>query len=63
MKSDATGLYSQKISESMGFITCAEIRYNEYTDKNNCPIFAVEPPHESLKIMYKLLDEEEVTPF
>lgn len=63
MKSDATGLFSQKISESLGFDTLAEIRYDEYKDNNNSPIFAVEPPHESLKIMYKLVNQEEITQF
>lgn len=63
MKTDATGLFSQKISESLGFVTCSEVRYNEYTDSNNCTIFEVESPHESLKIMFKLLDQEHATPF
>lgn len=63
MKSDATGLFSQKISESLGFVTCSEISYDQYTDDNNCPVFPVEPPHKSLKIMYKVISPEEITQF
>lgn len=54
IKADATGLFSQKISMSFGFIPCLELRYDSYTDKEGEPIFRVEPPHDHLKIMYKL---------
>lgn len=63
MKSDATGLFSQKVSTSLGFITCTELRYDEYVDENNKRIFSVEPPHESFKLMCKILDDEHVTSF
>lgn len=63
LKSDATGLFSQRVNESLGFVTCVEIRYDDYKDENNCQVFVVDAPHECLKIMYKVLDEEEVTTF
>lgn len=66
MKSDATGLFSQKVQASIGFKPCLELRYDEYCDENNQPIFAVEPPHEVFKILYKYLDDdndEHVTSF
>lgn len=57
LKADATGLYSQKISSSLGFNTLVEIRYEDNIDeKTGDPVFAVDPPHESLKIMYKWID-------
>lgn len=57
MKADATGLFSQKIICSLGFRTLVESRYDEYMDEaTDHPVFTVEPPHESLKIMYKWID-------
>lgn len=63
MKSDATGLFSQKVSNALGFKTMLELHYNEYVDENNEPIFPVEAPHKSFKIMCKVLDGEHVTSF
>lgn len=57
MKSDATGLFSQKVATSLGFVAISEQPYTEYLDENNEPIFNVSPPHKSLKIMYKLLTD------
>lgn len=57
MKADATGLFSQKISSSLGFSTLVEIRYDEFIDaETGYPVFHVDPPHESLKIMFKWID-------
>lgn len=57
MKADATGLFSQKITSSLGFNTLFEIRYEDNIDEETGdPVFAVDPPHESLKIMYKWID-------
>lgn len=57
IKADATGLFSQRISSSIGFITLLEIRYDEYlNEETGDPVFNVEKPHESLKIMYKWID-------
>lgn len=57
MKADATGLFSQKIICSLGFNTLLEQRYDEYKDEETgCPVFIVDPPHESLKIMFKWID-------
>lgn len=57
MKADATGLFSQRISTSFGFSPCLELPYNTYTDKQGDPIFNVDPPHDNLKIMYKLINQ------
>lgn len=57
MKADATGLFSQKISMSFGFSPCLELSYDTYTDKHGDPIFCVDPPHDKLKIMYKLIKQ------
>lgn len=57
MKADATGLFSQKTMQSLGFSTLVEIRYDEYLDEDTgCQAFNVAPPHEALKIMYKWID-------
>lgn len=58
MKADATGLYSQKISMSFGFSPCLELPYNKITDKQGDPIFNVDPPHDNLKIMCKLINQK-----
>ncbi|XP_037049914.1 dopamine N-acetyltransferase [Bradysia coprophila] len=58
MKADATGLFSQKVSISFGFSPCLELSYNTYTDKQGDPIFKVDPPHDNLKIMYKLINQK-----
>lgn len=61
MKSDATGLFSQKVATSLGFKTVSEQLYTEYLDENNEQIFNVSPPHKSLKIMYKLLNDVDLS--
>lgn len=63
MKLDATSLFTQKVSASLGYLMRSEYRYDEYVDENNERIFDVEPPHESSKIMYKLLNDERITAF
>ncbi|XP_058463088.1 uncharacterized protein LOC131437632 [Malaya genurostris] len=56
MKTDATGAFSQRVVSSLGFITKSEIKYSEYLDGDGDQIFVVEPPHEKLKIMYKVIN-------
>lgn len=56
MKTDATGLFSQKISASIGFSTLAEVKYDRYLDQDGEIIFVVDPPHDRLKVMCKLLE-------
>ena len=56
MKADATGLFSQNVLSSIGFSAISELRYDSYKDKNGETIFTIEPPHETLKIMFKLLE-------
>lgn len=55
MKADATGLFSQKISSSLGFKTLVEVRYDSYIE-DGVPVFRVAAPHVSLKIMYKCIN-------
>ncbi|XP_039293310.1 uncharacterized protein LOC111056184 [Nilaparvata lugens] len=54
-KEDATGLFSQKIAASLGHETVYEMEYSSYTNKDGEIIFNTPPPHNSLKIMVKLL--------
>lgn len=56
VKLDATSLFTQKLSATLGFITASEKRFDEYRNENGEVIIQVEPPHVSTKIMYKLLD-------
>uniref|UniRef100_A0A8D8FXE4 aralkylamine N-acetyltransferase n=3 Tax=Culex pipiens TaxID=7175 RepID=A0A8D8FXE4_CULPI len=56
MKTDATGAFSQRVSQNLGFVTEREIKYIDYLDDQGKPIFIVDPPHDKLKIMYKLLN-------
>ncbi|XP_058837088.1 arylalkylamine N-acetyltransferase 1-like [Topomyia yanbarensis] len=56
MKTDATGAFSQRVVSSLGFITKGEIKYTDYLDSNGDQIFVVEPPHEKLKIMCKVIN-------
>ncbi|XP_049541570.1 transferrin [Anopheles darlingi] len=55
MKTDATGMFSQRVASSLGFSTAHEIKYDEYLDQQGCPVFHVAAPHDRLKIMYKAL--------
>ncbi|KAK3912823.1 Dopamine N-acetyltransferase [Frankliniella fusca] len=55
VKEDATGLFSQRAAESMGFQTVCELPYEEYTDEAGRVVFPIEAPHKSLKIMVKEL--------
>lgn len=56
MKTDATGLFSQKISASIGFSTFSEVQYDRYLDQDGGIVFVVDPPHDKLKVMCKLLE-------
>lgn len=65
IKMDATSLFTQRVAASLDYQMRSEYRYDEYLDENNQQIFHVESPHESNKIMYKLLgdDDERITAF
>ncbi|RZF35578.1 hypothetical protein LSTR_LSTR005106 [Laodelphax striatellus] len=54
-KEDATGLFSQKIAASLGHETVYQMEYSSYTNKEGDIIFNTPSPHNSLKIMVKLL--------
>ncbi|XP_077300701.1 arylalkylamine N-acetyltransferase 1-like [Arctopsyche grandis] len=58
MKGDATGAYSQKMAEGLGFGTLIELNYKDYLDPGTgLPVFEVPTPHETLKIMTKRLTD------
>ncbi|XP_020810643.1 dopamine N-acetyltransferase-like [Drosophila serrata] len=57
MKTDSTGVYSQKIFHSLGFEVHAEQSYDEYTDDNGQMILPVEAPHTKLELLYKQISE------
>lgn len=63
LKMDATSMFTQKVAASLGYLTRSEYRYDEYLDEYNERIFDVEEPHQSNKIMYKLLEDEHITSF
>lgn len=56
MIADFTGLFSQKISEKLGWQLAHEVVYNEYRDKKGQVLINAEPPHTSLQVKYKLLN-------
>ncbi|KFB37543.1 AGAP011168-PA-like protein [Anopheles sinensis] len=55
MKTDATGMFSQRVASSLGFATRHEVLYDDYCDQDGRPVFHVGEPHDRLKIMYKAL--------
>ncbi|XP_034255898.1 dopamine N-acetyltransferase [Thrips palmi] len=55
VKEDATGLFSQRAAESMGFQTLHEMPYEEYKNEDGGIAFPTEDPHKTLKIMVKQL--------
>lgn len=59
LKGEATGLYSQKILQAEQFELVGETKYADCVDENGEEMFPVEKPHESLKIMIKLLPARE----
>jgi len=56
IKADCTGLFSQKITASLGYILVHERYYDKYLNDKGERIIPVEPPHEKLQIKYKKLD-------
>lgn len=56
LKADATGLYSQKCVLRLGFHALSEKRYDSCFNEDGTLTFAVEPPHQSLKILIKQLN-------
>lgn len=57
LKGEATGLFSQKILLSEQFVPISEAMYSDKFNADGTPMFPVQPPHESLKIMVKVLAE------
>lgn len=55
-KAEATGAFSQRIFQKLGFQEINEIVYDKYLDKTGKPVLKVEPPHTSVKLMYKVLN-------
>lgn len=55
LKGDATGSFSQKICSKNGYEIIHELKYSDYKSENGEPIFKPLPPHNSLKIMVKIL--------
>lgn len=53
-KTDATGIFSQKIFKSNGFCVVVEKLYDKYVDSHGEAILKVQPPHIKLQILYKL---------
>uniref|UniRef100_A0A8D8U9D0 aralkylamine N-acetyltransferase n=1 Tax=Cacopsylla melanoneura TaxID=428564 RepID=A0A8D8U9D0_9HEMI len=55
-KVDATGVFSQKISEKLGLETLLELEYRHHLDSaTGLPMFTPPAPHTSLKVMVKIL--------
>lgn len=55
-KTDATGIFSQKIMKSNGFNVILEKYYDKYVNPCGEPILHVQSPHIKLQILYKLID-------
>lgn len=55
IKGDATGKFSQRILSSLGWELVHELKYADHVDENGSQIFKTPAPHESLKIMIKIL--------
>ncbi|EDV45633.1 dopamine N-acetyltransferase [Drosophila erecta] len=62
LKADATGIFSQKIFRSHGFVVFSEQPYSKYTDGDGQVILPVEAPHIKMQQLYKAIcgtDQEE----
>lgn len=55
IKGEATGLFSQKILQADDFVVIGEAKYATKRNADGSPMFPVQAPHESLKIMMKVL--------
>ncbi|XP_071441430.1 arylalkylamine N-acetyltransferase-like 2 isoform X2 [Hetaerina americana] len=55
IKADTTGNFSQKMAAHSGLEPIHTVMYDEYKDSDGKIIFPTSPPHDSLKIMVKLL--------
>lgn len=55
-KTDATGMFSQKIMKSNGFDIVLEKYYDKYVNASGEPILHVQSPHIKLQILYKTID-------
>jgi hypothetical protein len=55
-KEDATGFFSQRVAESLGLQTVRQIRYSDYMAGDTGEVvFKMPAPHDTLKIMVKIL--------
>lgn len=59
LKTDATGMFSQRSVQALGFTTVSETRYDTHKNEDGSLMFPVPPPHQSLKIMQKQLNNTE----
>lgn len=55
MKADATGIFSQKIFRSQGYVILHELYYDKYTDEMGKPILQVCSPHLKAELLCKCL--------
>ncbi|XP_046382894.1 uncharacterized protein LOC124153643 isoform X1 [Ischnura elegans] len=55
IKADTTGRFSQKMAAQSGLEPIHTVMYDTYRDSDGKVIFPTSPPHDSLKIMVKLL--------
>lgn len=57
MKADATGIFSQKIFRSQGYVILQELYYDKYTNENGEPILKVSSPHLKAELLCKYLKD------
>lgn len=55
VKGDATSLFSQRSLISLDFVTIRELRYDMYEKNDELPLCNVAAPHETFKLMTKLI--------
>ncbi|XP_045480542.1 arylalkylamine N-acetyltransferase 1-like [Harmonia axyridis] len=60
LKVDATSFFTQKILEKFGFETVKTVVYHDYRDADGKYIYNTPPPHDTYKIMTKVLSNEPV---
>lgn len=56
IKVDATSFFTQKIAESLGYVTVKSVKYSEFYDENGQRIYNTESPHDYYKVMVKVLN-------
>lgn len=55
---DATSYFTQKIAESLGYVTIKSVKYSDFKDENGESIYKTESPHDYYKVMLKVLPEK-----